>query len=149
MPKPGAFDNAKEEYWRKTIAEWQDSNLSQAQFCRDHEINRIHLRNWRKRLGERDGQKNRNPSARSTRSKTGAKKGVVTRTVATSKSRVSNEPIEFVMVNVRNTEDITGCANDIPATIAIRCPNGVLISLPENLNTNKLLAILSSLAGGN
>jgi transposase-like protein len=51
MPMP---DPAKERYWRAVIADSDENGLSRAEYCRQHGINNIQLRNWIARLKRRD-----------------------------------------------------------------------------------------------
>jgi len=50
MPKP---DPGKERYWRTVIADCEASGLSQSEYCRQHKINSVQMRNWKKRLKQR------------------------------------------------------------------------------------------------
>jgi hypothetical protein len=52
MSKPR--DPAKEQFWRQTLAAWQDSGLSVTAFCRQRQLQLQSFFRWRKLLAQRD-----------------------------------------------------------------------------------------------
>jgi hypothetical protein len=47
----------REDRWRRTLAQWRESGLSQAAFCREHGLPVATLRWWKRELGRRDAVK--------------------------------------------------------------------------------------------
>jgi hypothetical protein len=52
MSKPR--DPAKEQFWRQTLAAWQDSGLSVTAFCVQRQLQLQSFFRWRKLLAQRD-----------------------------------------------------------------------------------------------
>jgi transposase-like protein len=52
MSKPR--DQVKEQFWRQTLADWQQSGLSVTAFCRQHQLQPQSFFRWRKLLELRD-----------------------------------------------------------------------------------------------
>lgn len=45
------------QYWRRTIAQWKDSGLTQTEFCRQRKISLPALRWWKWKLAQDESQK--------------------------------------------------------------------------------------------
>jgi hypothetical protein len=56
MSKGKPRDPRKEQFWRRTIRQWQSSKLSVRAFCLRHDLNDTHFYAWRRILGERDAE---------------------------------------------------------------------------------------------
>lgn len=145
MPRPGMYDLEKDRYWRKMIADWQDSGLSKADFCRSHGIKRENLSNWLKRLKIRDAQSARPRSTPRPARKRGSSRPS-SRSGNSSKSLNASDPADFVRVHFEKKVDSVCPATEIPAAIEVLCPSGVLIKIPATLETQQLLSVLTALA---
>jgi hypothetical protein len=73
MPRKGARDPAKEQYWRNVLDEWRVSEESAAVFCRRHGYKYYLFQDWRRVVAQRDAEraaavtKRRSNKARRTR----------------------------------------------------------------------------------
>jgi hypothetical protein len=59
-----ARNKEKEGVWRKTLKEWQESNKSQAEFCREKGLNTNTFSGWKRIIPERDAQARKSGKAR-------------------------------------------------------------------------------------
>ena len=50
----GQRDSAKERYWRQMLGLLNESGLSQAQFCKEHNLNAHTLSSWKYTIRDRD-----------------------------------------------------------------------------------------------
>jgi hypothetical protein len=55
-------------YWRRILAEWERSGLSQAEFCRRRGIKAVNLAWWKRRLRATDGADGGRQAGRAVRS---------------------------------------------------------------------------------
>jgi transposase len=63
----------REAHWREVLAAWETSGLTQAAFCREHELSAKTFTWWKRELGRRDAA--RASSRRSTRSRDASRTG--------------------------------------------------------------------------
>lgn len=56
MPTGKPRDLAKEQFWRRLLKLWQDSDLSVVAFCQRHQLDPQHFYAWRRTLAQRDAQ---------------------------------------------------------------------------------------------
>jgi hypothetical protein len=56
MPRKGARDLAKEQYWRDVINEWRSSKKNAADFCRTHGYKYFLFQDWQKVIRARDAE---------------------------------------------------------------------------------------------
>ncbi len=47
-------DPVKERYWRQKLKLWRESGMSQAQFCKEHNLNANTLSSWKYIIKDRD-----------------------------------------------------------------------------------------------
>jgi len=52
MAKPSPNRRQKAESWRKHLAAWKNSGLSQVQYCQEHHLKKNTFLYWRKKLGK-------------------------------------------------------------------------------------------------
>ena|GEM_PF-825969 len=145
MPRRGMYDLEKDRYWRKMIADWHSSGLSQAEFCRSQGIKRDSLSNWARRLKVRDAQSAR---PKSTSRAPGKRKKHKPSSGSRNSSKASNtsDPADFVRVQFDKKVDTAGSVHEISEVIEVHCPSGVVIKIPTTIETQQLVSILTSLA---
>ena len=54
-----AHNSSKEQFWRRTLADWQASGLSVRQYCSRHNLSEPSFYAWRRELPKRDAARYR------------------------------------------------------------------------------------------
>lgn len=129
MPKA---DMAKERHWRSIIADAIASGMSDAAYCRQHNLIYSQLRNWVKRLKQRDAQ--------------AAKTKLRARTQQPVHSREGT--VEFAEVQI--TERQERCATAPPkedehSMLEVIFPSGVKVRVASGCSLDLLSSVVSVL----
>jgi hypothetical protein len=119
-------DRAK--HWQKLIAAWEQSGLTQAEFCRRRGLKVVSFAWWKRKLGGA-GARSQEPGRR--RSASGGKG-----------ARAS-----FVEVGLSSRVLAAGSGNALPsAGYEIVLPNGPLIRLPVDFDPDQVSRLLGAVA---
>jgi hypothetical protein len=118
MPKKGEYNPITERYWRDAVAGWEKSGLSAKVYCEENNILHTGFINWRKRLAQRDAER---------------------------ESEKSRE-IEFAPVHVIDTGLSAGAQAGFPIVMELVLADGIVVRLSEHCSM-KLLASVVTLFG--
>lgn len=154
MPRP---DPARERYWRTVIADSTASGLSRAEYCRRHDINVMHLRNWMKRLKQRDavaGNRASQAQAVERVPRRGGRRWSAGKSVK-RKPRIPDRPlrpvhnrqadIEFAEVRLVNTEEPVDKQCNISGPLEIVLPSNLTLRLAQGASLKSLSSLLTLL----
>lgn len=154
MPKP---DPAKERYWRAVIADSDASGLNRAEYCRQRGINNIQLRNWMKRLKQRDTlaakAQSAGQSAADIRGKRKMRKkrraaayaAVDSNIQATFSADKAERSMEFAEVRLIEPDRRTAIKEDEAGSLEIILPTGLRLRLVSGFPLGLLSSVLTLL----
>lgn len=117
-PNPRRYQRRSREFWLRTIDQWQDSGLSQRQFCEDNDLAIATFQLWRRRLAKKNGGGD-----------PGLQKG-------------TSDEAGFVAVDItdRNVR-----LKEVSEPIKILLPSGVRLQVPPHCSGRSLAEVLWAL----
>jgi hypothetical protein len=134
----GAADQQRREHWRRLLARWQSSGLSQAAFCRRERIHVWQFTWWKKRLGA-DGVIR--PVRHPQRSREIAPTGIAPNpTIPTGGQVAGRHDLQFVPVQVVASP----AASDLELTLR----GGQVLRFGVDVEAAKLVKIVAALESG-
>lgn len=154
MPKA---DPAKEQHWRAVIADSDASGLSRAEYCRQHDINNIQLRNWINRLKQRDNLSakaelvKRREAARAGQKITGKKPRLVPKVNTTAQTRTANDVeqsaafAEVRLIQPREREELTAPQLNNSSSMEIVFNSGTRLRLMPGCPVDLLSSVIALL----
>jgi hypothetical protein len=145
-------DPKKEAFWREKLRNWQDSGLSQAEFCRNEGLNPNSFSSWKVIIPKRDAE-------RATTQRTSGDRGRARQTVAKQLAARRNKPT-FVRldlsegtnartVSTRETidaEQSEPSGREFPAAELIDPRSGCRVRIFNGADRSTLTALVSALA---
>lgn len=149
MPKP---DPERERHWRAIIADSTASGLSHAEYCRRHNINVMHLRNWMKRLKQRDAVAAKSHPGEQPK---GSRSGRRAAKRANRKPRTTDRPllvdpncqvgVEFAEVRLVDTEEPAATQHSIAGPLEIVLSSGLTVRMAHGAPLDTLSSLITVL----
>jgi hypothetical protein len=116
-------------YWRRLLAEWERSGLSQAEFCRRRDIKAVNLAWWKRRL---KGTDHADGGRRARQPRRGGRDGFV----------------EVALRRGPSSAAAMGATTIIPASdrYEVVLPGGVGLRLPDDFDAERVARLVQALA---
>jgi len=121
-------------YWRDVVRAWQRSGLSQAAFCREHDIKAVSFGWWKRKLVGTVGTRHRGRGDTSRTSKT-----------KYASPKTGNATAQFVEMPLDHSCMPNGQDAVLPAGYEVVLPGGPTIRLPHDFDPDRVKRLVLAL----